>query len=106
MWTRGEGDEREGLRRRGFDDDDDDDDDGDDDGESWGEDFVESPAGIVLLIPRHRQPRRKRTSMLTDVGDKRAALEVEVSPRYLRNAVHKKFDSVLASMSDLTLSDP
>lgn len=44
--------------------------------------------------------------MLTDVGDKRAGLEVEVSPRYLVKAVHKDFDSVLASMSDLKLSDP
>ena len=44
--------------------------------------------------------------MPTGVGDKRAGLEVEVPPRYLRKAVHKNFDSVLASMSDLKLSDP
>lgn len=43
--------------------------------------------------------------MLTDVGDKPAGLEAEASPRYLRNAVHKSFDSALASMSDLKLSD-
>lgn len=44
--------------------------------------------------------------MLTDVGDKRGGLVVEVPPRYLRNAVDKTFDSDLASMSDLKLSDP